>query len=172
MSQNIKKMGNGYFLVYGDVVPLTSVPSASMKVADAATKQGTMDAATRKKLLKAIDMLENLLSDFNQQEITEDPGRIWEAVVANEKRREAKAERERQEVQRAYMERNPHKRGESDGGRFCMRKDGKFGYETPEDRVTVPARLMRDSAPRRLTPCEEAEAAYSTRNPHKRKAAK
>lgn len=61
-------------------------------------------------------------------------------------------------IRRDYDAENPH-----------MRKDGKYGYETPEDRVTVPARLMQDSARRYRTVCEEAENAYADRNPHKSK---
>lgn len=66
-----------------------------------------------------------------------------------------------------YAAMNPHKRspGIECSDRPHIRKDGRFGYEDPEDRVTVSARFFEDSGP--MTPCEEAEAAYAAMNPHK-----
>lgn len=98
-----------------------------------------------------------------------------------------------------YAAMNPHKRssGIECSDRPHIRKDGRFGYEDPEDRVTVPARVFermcadaeaaysamnphksrdkrpatrtaRDSARRPMSVCEQCAAAYAARNPHKR----
>ena len=42
-------------------------------------------------------------------------------------------------------------------------------YETPEDRVTVPAKFLEDAIRRAYyeTACENSQAAYAARNPHK-----
>lgn len=152
MSQTIKNKGNVCFLVYGDVMPLTSIPK--VPVMDAAPRKKTMDAATRKKLERVLDLLEKYLTEPDLQE---DTGSTWEAIMSNKTRREEKLEKDRQEAQQAYMDRNPHK----------VREKEKRSEWWDESSVTVPARLMKDSAPRRLTPCEEAEAAYADRNPHK-----
>lgn len=52
-------------------------------------------------------------------------------------------------IRRDYDAENPH-----------MRKDGKFGYEGAEDRVTVPKSAFEKA-------CAESESAYASRNPHK-----
>lgn len=105
MGQTIKHMGNRSFSVYGDIMPLTSMPPAPVKFMDAAQKQKTMSAATRKKLERVLELLE--------KEVAGGPDSV------------------------------------------------------PKDRTTAAPRLMKESTYRRLTPCEEAEAAYAARNPHK-----
>ena len=157
MSQIIKNQGKGCFLVYGDIMPIASVPT--VPVGDAAPDQGTMDAATRKKLERVLELLEQFVLNSDVSDDESDPGRIWAAMLANKMQREEKAEQDRQAAQRAYMDRNPHKR----------REKGRRADWLNEEAVTDPARMMNDSVRRRMSICEEAEAAYAARNPHKRK---
>lgn len=130
-------------------------------VFDEDTARPAVNASHAKKIARIMDLLERQLSEPDHSESEVDPGRIWAAMVANTKQREVQAEQDRQAAQEAYMDRNPHKRG-GDGGRFTIRKDGKFGYETPEDRVTVPAKVFEKQ-------CADAAAAYAAKNPHKSK---
>lgn len=149
---HIKNLGKGCFLVYGDIMPIESIPR--VPVADEAP---AMDANTRKKLERVLELLEQFVLNSDVSDDESDPGRIYAAMVAQKKQREAKAERDLQAAQRAYMDRNPHY---SKGEKPKVRKDGRFGYEYQEDRVI---RKMAD---------EEAEEAYAARNPHKRRGAR
>lgn len=138
---------------------------------DEVSKKPAVDAATAQKVDKILDAVEKMLKgELAQQPRAKSLMEELEELAAMYER-----DARRQGINpfpeapsRDYDARNPHKRRE-DGGEFKVRKDGKFGYETPEDRVTVPARLMQDSARRYRTVCEESESAYASRNPHKGK---
>lgn len=197
MSQTIKNKGNGCFLVYGDVMPLTRMPSVPVKVADAAPE---LDTDTRKKLGRVLDILERQLKDSPDQRTPQESLEDAIRSITEQFEREAR----RQGINPApealgmdYAAMNPHRRS---SGIVCsekphIRKDGRFGYEDPEDRVTVPANafekrcadaevayasrnphkvkskksaaMVHDSVRRRMSICEQCEAAYAARNPHK-----
>lgn len=126
---------------------------------DKRTAPRSVDAANIKKIDKILGLVEQMLKrELAQQPRAKSLMEEIEDLAAMYERdaRQQGINPFPEALGRDYDAENPH-----------MRKDGKFGYETPEDRVTVPARLMQDSARRYRTVCEEAESAYAARNPHK-----
>lgn len=172
MSQTIKNKVNGCFLVYGDVMPLTSVPvkDSARYTRDAAPKRPTMNADTRKKLGRVLDILERQLKDSPDQRTPQES--LEDAIRSITEQYEREARRQGinpapEAPSRDYAAMNPHRRS---SGIVCsekphIRKDGRFVYEDPEDRVTVPASAFEKR-------CADAEAAYASRNPHKAKSKK
>lgn len=126
------------------------------------------DAAISRKLDKILDVLEREIKGDRptpQQSLEAAIAEIMEKYEGDARRHGINPFPEAPGMDYAAM--NPHKRspGIECSDRPHIRKDGRFGYEDPEDRVTVPARFFEDSGP--MTPCEEAEAAYAAMNPHK-----
>lgn len=156
------------------------------------------DATISRKLDKILDALER---DTNrptpQQSLEAAIAEIMEKYEGDARRQGINPSPEAPGMDYAAM--NPHKRspGIECSDRPHIRKDGRFGYEDPEDRVTVPARVFermcadaeaayaamnphksrdkrpatrtaRDGARRPMSICEQCEAAYAARNPHKR----
>ena len=114
---------------------------------DKRTAPNSVDAANIKKIDKILGLVEQML----ERELEE---------LAAKYERDAR----RQGINpfpeapsRDYDARNPHKSRE------------KRSEWWDESSVTVPSRRMSDSARRPMTICEQCEAAYAARNPHKRK---
>lgn len=159
------------------------------------------DADISRKLDKILDALEREIKGDRptpQQSLEAAIAEIMEKYEGDARRQGINPSPEAPGMDYAAM--NPHKRSPdiecSDGPH--TRKDGRFGYENSEDRVTVPARVFermcadaeaayasmnphkcrdkqpatrtaRDSARRPMSICEQCEAAYAARNPHKRR---
>lgn len=126
------------------------------------------DADISRKLDKIIDALEREIKGDRptpQQSLEAAIAEIMEKYEGDARRQGINPSPEAPGMDYAAM--NPHKRspGIECSDRPHVRKDGRFGYENSEDRVTVPARFFEDSGP--MTPCKEAEAAYAAMNPHK-----
>lgn len=127
---------------------------------DKRTAPRSVDAANIKKIDKILGLVEQML----ERELAQQP----RAKSLMEELEELAAMYERDARQqginpfpeapsRDYDARNPHKSRE------------KRSEWWDESSVTVPARRMSDSARRPMTICEQCEAAYAARNPHKRK---
>lgn len=126
------------------------------------------DADISRKLDKILDALEREIKGDRptpQQSLEAAIAEIMEKYEGDARRQGINPSPEAPGMDYAAM--NPHKRspGIECSDRPHVRKDGRFGYENSEDRVTVPARFFEDSGP--MTPCKEAEAAYAAMNPHK-----
>ena len=158
------------------------------------------DADISRKLDKILDALEREIKGDRptpQQSLEAALAEIMEKYEGDARRQGINPSPEAPGMDYAAM--NPHKRspGIECSDRPHIRKDGRFGYEDPEDRVTVPARVFermcadaeaayastnphkcrdkrpatrtaRDGARRPMSICEQCEAAYAARNPHKR----
>lgn len=156
------------------------------------------DAAISRKLDKILDALEREVKGDRstpQQSLEEAIAEIIKKYERDARRQGINPAPEALGIDYAAM--NPHRRS---SGIVCsekphIRKDGRFGYEDPEDRVTVPANafekrcadaeaayasrnphkvknkksaaMVHDSVRRRMSICEQCEAAYAARNPHK-----
>lgn len=148
------------------------------------------DAALSRKLDKILHILEREIKGDRptpQQSLEAAIAEIMEKYDYADELRRHGVNLTPEAIRRDYDAENPH-----------MRKDGKFGYEGAEDRVTVPARKFermcadteaayaarnphkcrdkrpatrtaRDSARRPMSICEQCEAAYAARNPHKKR---
>lgn len=159
------------------------------------------DAAISRKLDKILDALEREIKGDRptpQQSLEAAIAEIMEKYEGDARRQGINPSPEAPGMDYAAM--NPHKRspGIECSDRPHIRKDGRFGYEDPEDRVTVPARVFermcadaeaayaamnphksrdkrpatrtaRDRARRPMSICEQCEAAYAARNPHKKR---
>ncbi|WP_443662828.1 hypothetical protein [Dysosmobacter sp.] len=126
------------------------------------------DADISRKLDKILDALEREIKGDRptpQQSLEAAIAEIMEKYEGDARRQGINPSPEAPGMDYAAM--NPHKRSPvvECSDRPHIRKNGRFGYENSEDRVTVPARFFEDSGP--MTPCEEAEAAYAAMNPHK-----
>lgn len=129
-----------------------------------------VDADTAAKIERALRIIERMFGEDPERTGASDKLAEFDAVlkeIASKHSAAARRKKERdklEEVQAAYSDRNPHKRspGIECSDKPHIRKDGRFGYEYPEERVAVPAKYFEDSA--RM----EAENAYAARNPHKR----
>lgn len=128
------------------------------------------DADISRKLDKILDALEREIKGDRptpQQSLEAAIAEIMEKYENDARRQGINPFQEAPGMDYAAM--NPHKRspGIECSDRPHIRKDGRFGYEDPEARVTVPARFFQDSAI--MDPYKEAEAAYAARNPHKKR---
>lgn len=159
------------------------------------------DADISRKLDKILDALEREIKGDRptpQQSLEAAIAEIMEKYEGDARRQGINPSPEAPGMDYAAM--NPHKKSPNIecSDRPHIRKDGRFGYEDPEDRVTVPARVFermcadaeaayaaqnphkcrdkrpatrtaRDSARRPMSICEQCEAAYAARNPHKKR---
>lgn len=159
------------------------------------------DADISRKLDKIIDALEREIKGdcpTPQQSLEAAIAEIMEKYEGDARRQGINPFPEAPGMDYAAM--NPHRRSRDIecSDRPHIRKDGRFGYEDSEDRVTVPARVFekmcadaeaaydsmnphkcrdkrpttrtaRDSARRPMSICEQCEAAYAARNPHKKR---
>ena len=187
-----RRIGPRYRKAYGPTLVMTF---------DEDRARPSADADISRKLDKILDALEREIKGDRptpQQSLEAAIAEIMEKYEGDARRQGINPSPEAPGMDYAAM--NPHKRSPNIecSDRPHIRKDGRFGYEDPEDRVTVPARVFermcadaeaayasmnphkcrdkrpatrtaRDSARRPMSICEQCEAAYAARNPHKKR---